>query len=503
MSAHGASSVFKRRALGIGFVVMVIAGCALSYAGYAHTFEDYTEVTLKTDKVGNQLSLKGDVKARGVIVGYIKDIKPTGTGASLTLNLYPDKASMVPANTSARILPKTLFGERYIALQFKGTGTGPKLQSGDVIPQDRTKAALELSRLFEKLLPVLQAVQPEKLNSTLSAISGALQGRGTQLGKTLKNLSHFMADLRPHVPDLEKILKELPRFANTIDAAAPDLAQALDNLRTPSKTLVEKQGDLLQLYSSTQAGVGDLQRYLEQNKNNLITVNKISKRTLKILAKFSPELPCVTNQDARAVPQIEKYFGKGQSNPALNTKVRLGKSMPKYQPNRDEPENGYIGGKDADGKDWGSYAGPWCLDALNPKIPNPFPYPFNMVRAHDGSTPIPDPKSSLDGKPMPCDVVTTYGNRVPKAWTDSCAPGTKPNGAGIQHGELDDNSGQVEPTSSGGGGDSGGTVNSPQENQLLNVIESAQTGTDQSKLPNWGSYLVGPLYRGTAVSFDG
>lgn len=502
MSAHGASSVFKRRLLGLGFVVMVIAGCGLSYAGYAHLFNKYTVVTLKTDKVGNQLSLKGDVKARGVIVGYIKDIKPTGTGASLTLNLYPDKAKLIPADTAARILPKTLFGERYIALQFHDT-SGPKLTSGDVIPQDKTKAALELSKLFDKLLPVLQAVQPEKLNSTLSAISGALQGRGAQLGRTLKNLSHFMADLKPHVPDLEKVLKELPRFANTIDAAAPDLAQALDNLRTPAKTLVEKQGDLLQLYRSTQAGVGDLQTYLEQNKNNLITVNKINKRTLKLLATFSPEIPCVTNQDTRAVPQLEEYFGKGSSVPALNTKVRLGPSMPKYKPNQDEPQNGYIGGKDYKGKDWGKYEGPWCGDFLNPKVPSPLPYPFRMIRAHDGSAPLPDPPTSLDGKPLPCDAFTTYGNKVPKAWTDSCAPGTTINGAGITHGELDDNSGQVEPTSSGGGGDSGGMVNSPQENQLLKVIESAQTGTDTSKLPNWGSYLVGPLYRGKAVSFGG
>ena len=45
--------------------------------------------------------------------------------------------------------------------------------SGAKIPQDTSKASIEVQHLFEDLLPVLQAVQPEKLDATLGEIVGA------------------------------------------------------------------------------------------------------------------------------------------------------------------------------------------------------------------------------------------------------------------------------------------------------------------------------------------
>lgn len=503
MSEHGASSTLSRRALGLGFVVLVLGALVLSYASYAHWLRDFTTVTLKTDKVGNQLGLKSDVKARGVIVGYVAEIQPTAEGADLTLRLEPDKADLVPRDTSARILPKTLFGERFISLEFDSLD-GAKLAEGDVIPQDRSKAATELSKMFEKLLPVLEAVQPEKLNSTLSAISTALSGKGTEIGKTLNNLGKFMGELNPHVPKLERSLKELSRFAGTAQDVTPDLVQALDNLRTTSRTLVDKQADLDRLYRSVTTTSGDVKEYLEQNKNNLITVNKVSKDTLNLLEKYSPQLPCVSNQMARAVPRINKVFGKGTSHPALRVDVKIVPSRPKYEPNQDEPANGNLGGKDSKGKDWGTYSGPWCLDPLHPEVPDPLPYPVKMIRFQDGTKPRPDPRSAQELSALPCDAVTTYGNKYPDAWDDGCEPGTKPDGSGITHGEL---GGNTSDQAAGGGGAAGGdgamSINTPEENRLLDLVVGAQQGSEPGKMADWGSLMVGPLYRGAEVNFDG
>lgn len=485
--SRGAHSVLKRRLLGIGFIVIVTGLIALSVAGQQHAFRDVVTVQLQTDKVGNQLAIKSDVKARGVFVGAVSNITPTSDGAVLDLELTPQHAAQIPKNASARIMPKTLFGERYVQLTFPSMA-GPKLAEGDVIPQDRSSAAIELGQSFEKLLPVLRAVQPHKLNSTLTAMANALDGRGADLGETLGELGTYFGELNPHLPELQSNLKELAKFSDNLESVAPELIETLDNFRTSSKTLVDKRKSLESLFTTLTVASQDLEQFIAANKNNIITVNKVSKRTLKLLAKYSPSVPCVAEQMAQALPKIDKALGKGTTNPGLRAKVVIGPTQEKYKPGQDEPElHPGIGGKDDKGKDWGTYRGPWCVDPNHEAIPEVLPVPYKFIRFTDGSDPAdkPDPKSEWDSTGLPCDAVNVFGNRVPDAWLKSCAPGTRPKNMPGGSG------GSAVPSSS--------PVNTPEENTLLANLLSAQIGMDVDSMPNWGSLLVGPLYRGAEV----
>lgn len=111
-------------------------------------------------------------------------------------------AKQIPQATTARILPKTLFGERYVDLQLPAAG-GPGLQNGDVIATDKSGNAQELQQLFDKLLPVLQAIPPQDLNVTLTSLSQALQGRGEELGTTIDNLNKVFVGINGVLPDLQ------------------------------------------------------------------------------------------------------------------------------------------------------------------------------------------------------------------------------------------------------------------------------------------------------------
>ena len=97
----------------------------------------------------------------------------------------------IPRTVQAQILPKTLFGEQYVSLLLpKGqssAGNNP-IASGDVIHQDVSKPSLEAQDVFNNLYPALTYVEPAELNSTLTALATALNGRGKELGQTLVNL---------------------------------------------------------------------------------------------------------------------------------------------------------------------------------------------------------------------------------------------------------------------------------------------------------------------------
>ena len=219
---------------------------------------------------------------------------------------------------SARLLPKTLFGERYVALQLPETSAGP-IKAGDVIPQDRSSAAIELQKVLDDVMPLLQAVQPEKLASTLTAVSTALEGRGKQLGQTLVQLSDYLGKLNPSLPDLKADITGLANVANTYDKAAPDLLQALSDLTTTSRTIVDQRAQLSDLYATVTAASVDLTSFLQVNKDNLIRLTTAVQPTLDVLAKYAPEYPCLLRAARR----------RGRPG---RTGVRQGHRAPRGQP---------------------------------------------------------------------------------------------------------------------------------------------------------------------------
>src|SRR5258708_30191370 len=126
--------------------------------------------------------------ARGVQVGEVRQVSATGSGARLLVAIQRGDLSRLPANVSAMMLPTRLFGERYVDLVLPGRPAARTLADGSVIRQNRSGDALELQRVLNNLLPMLTAVQPDKLSMTLTAIAQGLSGRRKHLGQTLVTL---------------------------------------------------------------------------------------------------------------------------------------------------------------------------------------------------------------------------------------------------------------------------------------------------------------------------
>jgi len=123
------------RVYGVAFLALCLLFVWFTYAIFTKKFADYDEVKLESSATGLSLPSRADVKIRGVIVGEVLDTQTTGDGAELTLGLYPDKREDVPEDVTATILPKTLFGEKYVALEIPPDSSGKPIQAGDTIKQ--------------------------------------------------------------------------------------------------------------------------------------------------------------------------------------------------------------------------------------------------------------------------------------------------------------------------------------------------------------------------------
>src|SRR6266576_627326 len=292
------SSMLRRRVLGVAMLALIVALVALSVAIYDQKFTKVVLVKLETDHTGNQLLPHSDVKERGVVVGEVRSISSHGDGATITLALNPGKAKAIKNYYHAQLLPKTLFGERYVSLMtsanaappycMPGQAPGPVV-GGQTICQDNSAQYAKIQNVLADLMPVLLALKPAELNATLN----------------------------PHVPQLVDDLDKLGKVALEYDDAAPDLLDTLTNLQTTSKTLVAKRAALDSLLKVATSTSDVLTNFLDTNASRLITVTSTSNVMFTLLAEYAPEYGCLLKGLADLDPRIEEAFRGGRLHVTL------------------------------------------------------------------------------------------------------------------------------------------------------------------------------------------
>ncbi|MQY06175.1 MCE family protein [Actinomadura macrotermitis] len=344
------------RLLGLSMVLVVALLLALTVALFNKTFTPVTKVKVTGDRAGLQLLPHSDVKVRGLIVGEVRGTRVTANGAELDLALDPDKAKLIPNNVQARLLPKTLFGEKYVDLEIPQQPGALGLRKNQVIEQDRSQAAVEIDKVLNNLLPLLQAVKPEKLNTTLNAIATALQGRGDQLGRNLEQTDALLKKINPELGTLVYDLKALSDVSDIYADAAPDLLQTLRNINVTSKTITDKRVQIEGIIPQITGFAGNGNRFMQENAPKIVGFNIANRDALAVLARYAPSTPCVMRGLVNLQPEAERVAGG--RNSSFNLTIEIVKPRPAYKAPLDLPE-----AKDQ--------RGPRCYNLPNPKVPFP------------------------------------------------------------------------------------------------------------------------------------
>ena len=201
-------------------------------------------VTLETDRIGSQLQQSSRRQdPRGASSARCASIATTGDGARLALALKPEQVGQIPADVTARLLPKTLFGEKYVDLVAPGgrrRRADPRRR--DVIRQDRTTVAIELEKVLDDLLPLLRTVQPAKLNGHAQRPGHRPRGPrrpARREPRARRPVPH--ASSTRTCPPSRRTSPAWPTWPSTYAVAAPDLVRAATALITTNSTIVEKQ----------------------------------------------------------------------------------------------------------------------------------------------------------------------------------------------------------------------------------------------------------------------
>lgn len=470
-----------KRLLAVLFLVIVLAFVGTTIAIYNRAFTSSDSVTLLTDDMAFALPNDADIKARGVLVGRVAGVAPEGDQIRVDLEFDPAFADQIPANVTGRLLPKTLFGERYVDLGFPENPQG-SLEPGTTIQQDTRGNAIELGQVLDGLLPVLEAVPPEKLAGTLGALNQALAGRGDELGASIVEIGQVFDGINQEMPALESGLQDLATFSQTYSEALPDLIHALDALRTTGDTVIQRRTDIADGLQRISSSAEVLTGFLATNRDDLIALAADSRASLEALASYSPALPCTADNFMLALDRSDAILGVGDPNPGIRVTIEVVNPKGRYVPNQDEPR-------------FFDTRGPRCYTPVEP------PYYFGIATGGavaDGSyqppTRNPGPES-MPELPNPLDE----DGPVPSMRTRGSVPAApgravpeQPNMPFPSTVTAGDDRDVMAMTYAG----------SPLENSTVRTVYGVATSVDAADVPGWIGAIGAPALRGSEVAFQ-
>ena len=337
----------SHKVLGVAFVLILLAGVWFTYAVFTKKFADYDEVKLETSTIGLQLPTRADVKIRGVIVGEVIDMKSDAGGAELTLGLYPSKVDTIPANVTGSIVPKTLFGEKYVSLEVPADPSPDHIEPGQTI--ERTQVSVEVEKVLSDLYPLLRTVQPADINMTLNAMATALEGRGDEIGQNLETVDSYLKRINPQIPALVQDLRMTSKVSDTYAQVMPQIADILDNTVKTSTTLEDREVKLHALFDDVAAFSDTAKGFLDDNGDNMIRLSHVGQEQFRVFAKYAPEYNCLT----RGIVNAGKLQAEAFRGFVLHIVLETLPNQPRPYGVQDKPH-------------FGEDRGPNCLHLPNP-----------------------------------------------------------------------------------------------------------------------------------------
>ncbi|WP_024794883.1 MCE family protein [Tomitella biformata] len=316
----------SKKLAGLALVSALLAVVVLAWLSYGDKFTSTGRVTVVAERAGLVMDVGAKVKYLGAEVGHVASIAPGRDEVRIELDLKRDQMRSIPENATARIAATTVFGAKYVSFETPEHPSARPLAPGDIVAAK--SVTVEVNTVFEHLTTLLQAVEPDKVNATLGAISVALRGQGDALGEALVAGDEFLATVNGSLPALQHALDQLPPVLDTYADASPDLMAILDHSATTADTIVELHLPFQSLLVATTQLASSGSALLDANGQNLTTLLRILSPTTALLEQYSPEYTCLIEGLSETRKRGEPAFGL--KNPGMSLDVGLVPGIPLY-----------------------------------------------------------------------------------------------------------------------------------------------------------------------------
>lgn len=262
------------------------------------------------------LLVNDNVKVAGVVVGKVTKIGVEKGRAQVRFAVNTDVK--LPADSSAAIRWRNLLGQRYLYV-YPGTAS-TTLADGATIT--RTHPVVDLGELFNRLGPIVQAIDPAKVNEFLDNVVGALDGNEDKVRDALDDLAVLATALGERDAAIARLVTNLDTVSGTIVARDREIRAVLDNLVSIATTFNQNTDVLDRAVTE----LGDFSRdFGTLLQNNRARIDSLISNLTKIVAVVQAKLPgldtTVTNLDEAAT----RLFNASRYGEWLNQTIPCGR----------------------------------------------------------------------------------------------------------------------------------------------------------------------------------
>lgn len=254
----------QRGALGLVLAVVLIAALVVGVrASYGFFSSDY-RISALFPRAGTGLREGSDVLLRGVTVGKVHSISLEDRQARVTLQLH--KGVKIPAAAKATIEPKTLFGDDFVNIQFRGAKPQPPFVA-DGGHLRRTAFGTELEDLFDGADPLLRNLDQNALVQVISNMADTLRGYGKTFGHFIDVTTKATGLLDNTMTAQLQTLDALGRLLAGSRGIGKDLRAGIDSANRALPLFVEARAN----YDKALDALMPLSRHL----SSFLSVNEI------------------------------------------------------------------------------------------------------------------------------------------------------------------------------------------------------------------------------------
>ncbi|AFM14950.1 virulence factor Mce family protein [Mycolicibacterium chubuense NBB4] len=244
------------------------------------------------------------VRASGVEVGKVKDIKLIDGGTKVKVDFAVDRSLDLFDETTASIRYLNLIGDRY--LELKRGESNKRLPVGGTIPLERTQPALDLDALIGGFRPVFQSLDPQKVNNIAQSIVTVFQGQGgtindildqtasltsaladrdQAIGEVIKNLNTVLDTTVRHQQQFDDTVKNFETLITGLKNRADPIAKSVGDISDAAGTIADLLADNRPLLQQTISHLEVIQQPLVEQKDQLNDLLVRLPTALKIIGR--------------------------------------------------------------------------------------------------------------------------------------------------------------------------------------------------------------------------
>ncbi|MFD4293428.1 MCE family protein [Rhodococcus sp. NPDC058505] len=298
-----------------GGIVAVVAALVV---GVLYFFPGIGKTTITAEFPSTSGIYAGDdVRVLGVKVGTIETINPTGSGATVVMNI--DRSVDIPADAKAVIVAPSLVAARFVQLTPVYDG-GDAMSDGAEIPLERTAVPVEWDEIKAELTKLSEALGPQgaadqgSLGTFIDTAAANLDGNGDSLRTTLRELSDTMKTMSDGRTDLFGTIRNLQTFVTTLSASNQQIVQFGGRLQSVSSLLADTSDELGTALTDLDVAVGDVQRFVSENRSSLTEqVERLADATAMLVDK-RPELEQVLHVAPNALANFNNLYAPRQGS---------------------------------------------------------------------------------------------------------------------------------------------------------------------------------------------